>query len=47
MAELYFPDRKAQAAFWDILNPDGFGDFSDPERTVRFCCGTEMVGVEA
>ena len=47
MAELYFPDRKAQAAFWDILKPDGFQDFSDPERTVRFRCGTEMVGIEA
>ncbi len=47
MAELYFPDRTAQAAFWDILKPDGFQEFSDPERTVRFRCGTEMVGIEA
>ena len=46
-AELYFPDRKAQVAFWDTLKQDGFQNFSDPEKTVRFRCGTEMVGVEA
>jgi hypothetical protein len=44
--ELYFPDRATQKAFWAELKPDGFQDFADAERTLRFRCGTEMVGVE-
>ena len=47
MAELYFPDRAAQAAFWDILKPDGFQQWADEARTLRYRCETEMVGVEA
>lgn len=46
MAELYFPDRAAQAAFWDVLKPDGFQDWVDAERTLRYRCGVEMVGIE-
>ncbi len=45
MAELYFPDADAQKAFWSAIKPDGFQNFSDPENTVRFNCGTEMVGI--
>lgn len=45
MPELYFPDRESQRAFWAALKPDGFQQFADAERTVRFRCGTEMVGV--
>ena len=33
-------------AFWDALEPDGFHDLVDTERTVRFRGGTEMVGIE-
>lgn len=47
MAELYFPDRSAQAAFWDALQPDGFQDWVDSDKTLRFRCSTEMVGIEA
>ena len=46
MAELYFPDVAAQAAFWDVIQPDGFQDFADSHRMLRFRCGTEMVGIE-
>ncbi|MGZ0188776.1 MAG: EthD domain-containing protein, partial [Alphaproteobacteria bacterium] len=46
MAELYFPDVTAQAAFWDEIPPDGFQSFADSDRTLRFRCGTEMVGIE-
>jgi len=45
MAELYFPDAEAQAAFWRELEPDGFREFADFEKTLRFRCGTEMVGI--
>ncbi len=45
-AELWFPDRAAQAAFWDAIQPDGFQDFADPARTLRFLGDTEMVGIE-
>jgi hypothetical protein len=44
--ELYFPDLATQRAFWAELKPDGFQSFADAERTLRFRCGTEMVGVE-
>lgn len=47
MAELYFPDTAAQAAFWRTLQPDGFQQWADAENTLRFRCGTEMVGIEA
>ncbi len=46
MPELWFPDRAAQQAFWAELKPDGFGEFVDAERTVRFVCGTEMAGIK-
>jgi hypothetical protein len=46
MAEIYFPDTAAQAAFWERLKPDGFEQWVDQDRTVRFRCGTEMVGIE-
>jgi hypothetical protein len=46
MAELYFPDVAAQAAFWELLQPDGFQTWTDPDTTLRFRCGTEMVGIE-
>ncbi len=46
MAELYFPDRPAQAAFWDALKPDGFDQWADAAKTLRFRCSTEMVGIE-
>jgi hypothetical protein len=46
MAELYFPDRAVQTAFWEELLPDGFQQWADPVRTLRFRSGTEMVGVE-
>ena len=46
MPELYFPDLTAQQAFWQEIKPDGFGEYADADRTVRFRCGTEMVGVE-
>lgn len=45
MPELWFPDRAAQRRFWEELKPDGFAEVADAERTVRFLCGTEMVGV--
>ena len=45
MAELYFPDAETQGAFWRALEPDGFRDFADFEKTLRFRCGTEMVGI--
>ncbi|MCB1741857.1 MAG: EthD domain-containing protein [Gammaproteobacteria bacterium] len=46
MAELYFPDRAAQDAFWAALEPDGFQEWVDAERTLRYRCGTEMIGIE-
>lgn len=46
MAELYFPDRAAQKAFWRAIQPDGFQDWVDGANTIRFRCGTEMVGIE-
>lgn len=46
MAELYFPDRAAQDAFWSTLKPDGFQDWVDSARTLRYRCGTELVGIE-
>ncbi len=46
MAELYFPDRAAQDAFWTALKPDGFQDWVDAPRTLRYRCGTELVGIE-
>lgn len=46
MPELYFPNLAAQQAFWAELKPDGFQDFADAERTLRFRCGTEMIGFE-
>ena len=46
MPELYFPDVATQQAFWAEIKPDGFQNFADAENTVRFRCGTEMVGVE-
>ena len=46
MAELYFPDAAAQAAFWEVLEPDGFETWADADKTLRFRCGTEMVGIE-
>lgn len=45
MAELYFPDQQAQAAFWDAIEPDGFEAWVDSEATLRFRCDTEMVGI--
>ena len=45
MPELYFPNLAAQQAFWAELKPDGFQEFADAERTLRFRCGTEMVGI--
>ncbi|MCH9675344.1 MAG: EthD domain-containing protein [Gammaproteobacteria bacterium] len=45
MAELYFPDVATQARFWEVLKPDGFQNWADPEKTLRFRCGTEMVGI--
>jgi len=45
IAELYFPDLTAQAAFWDALQPDGFQQWADAEKTLRYRCGTEMVGI--
>jgi hypothetical protein len=45
-AELYFPDRAAQAAFWEVIEPDGFERWVDYDRTLRFRCRTEMVGIE-
>lgn len=46
MPELYFPDVATQQAFWAEIKPDGFQNFADAENTVRFRCGTEMVGME-
>lgn len=46
MAELYFPNLAAQAAFWEALPRDGFQQFADVEKTLRYRCGTEMVGIE-
>ena len=46
MAELYFPSVDAQAAFWDRLQPDGFQQWADAERTLRFRSGTEMIGID-
>ena len=46
MAELYFPNRAAQAGFWQLLKPDGFQKLVDPGKTVRFLSGTELVGIE-
>lgn len=46
MAELYFPDAAAQAAFWNAIEPDGFQAWLDTGATLRFRCGTEMVGIE-
>jgi hypothetical protein len=46
MPELYFPDLATQRRFWEELKPDGFQQFADAENTVRFRCGTEMVGIE-
>ncbi len=45
MPELYFPSLAVQQAFWAELKPDGFQSFADAERTLRFRCGTEMVGI--
>ena len=47
MPELWFPDLAAQQAFWAEIKSDGFQDFADAERTLRFRCDTEMVGIEA
>jgi hypothetical protein len=47
MAELYFPNVAAQAAFWEALEPDGFQQWVDFDRTLRFRCSTELVGIEA
>ncbi len=47
MPELWFPDRESQSAFWAALKPDGFQQFADAERTVRFRCGTEMAALES
>ncbi len=44
MAELYFPDMAARTAFWDVIKPDGFQEFADPDRTHRFVSGTEFIG---
>lgn len=44
--ELYFPNDDAKNAFWDALEPDGFHDMVDRDKTLRFYSGTEMVGVE-
>ncbi len=46
MAELYFPDASAKDAFWDALEPDGFYQWVDSDKTLRFYSGTEMVGIE-
>ena len=46
MAELYFPDELARQAFWDIIEPDGFQDYADPETTRRFVASTEFIGRE-
>lgn len=46
MAELYFPDLHAQAAFWDAIESDGFEAWADASATVRVRCDTEMVGIE-
>ena len=42
---LQFPDLAAQQRFWQEIKPDGFQEVADAERTLRFLCGTEMVGV--
>ena len=44
MPELWFPDLAVQQRFWQEIKPDGFAEVADAERTVRFLCGTEMVG---
>jgi len=46
LPELYFPDRAAQTAFWDALEPDGFTDLVEHQQTARYRCTTEMVGIE-
>lgn len=45
MAELYFPNAGAQTAFWEALEPDGFQQWADADHTLRFRCGTEMLGI--
>ena len=46
MAELYFPNEKGWDDYRAVFEPDGFGDLIDPEATLRFHSGTEMVGIE-
>lgn len=46
MPELWFPNLVAQREFWALIKPDGFQNFADAERTLRFRGDTEMVGID-
>ena len=45
-----WPSSISNEKGWDdyraVFEPDGFGDLIDPEATLRFHSGTEMVGIE-
>lgn len=45
MAELYFPDAEAWERFRKVAKPDGMERWTDPDGTLLFTSGTEMVGI--
>ena len=45
MAELYFPDEASLSRFREVVRPDGFDQWLDPERTLALPTSTEMIGI--
>ena len=46
MAELYFPNPGGWAAYREHIKPDGMQEWVEPDTTLIFHSGTEMVGIE-